>query len=87
MITLRRHFYIFHLILYNDYLFLKECYTELGEKYKKIKEEHKNSTKALKEYQSQILEFQKAKNAINDMFKQFKEKIGNKINLTNSKKI
>ena len=72
---------------FNDYLFLKECYTELGEKYKKIKEEHKNSTKALKEYQSQILEFQKAKNAINDMFKQFKEKIGNKINLTNSKKI
>ena len=72
---------------FNDYLFLKECYTELGEKYKKIKEEHKNAIKTLKEYQSQILEFQNAKNAINDMFKQIKEKMGNKISLINSKKI
>ena len=72
---------------FSEYLFLKECYTELGEKYKKIKEDHKNATKTLKEYQSQILEFQKAKNSINDMFKQFKEKMGNKISLINSKKI
>ena len=72
---------------FGEYLFLKECYTELGEKYKKIKEDHKIVIKTLKEYQSQIKEFKKTKNSINDMFKQLKEKIGNKINLNNNKKV
>ena len=72
---------------FSEYLFLKECYKELGEKYKKTKEDHKKVIKTLKEYQSQIKEFKKTKNAINDMFKQLKEKIGNKINSNNNKKI
>ena len=75
---------------FNDYILLKDSFIELGEKYKKLKEDNKNMTKTIKEYKTQISEFQKTKNSITDLFKQIKEKMNkpnNKTEINETKKL
>ena len=55
---------------YNDYLYLKNSYIEMGEKYKKLKEENLSNLSMLKEYESQINEFQQTKENILKMFQE-----------------
>ena len=63
------------IVLYEDYLQLKNAYINLKEKNDKLKEEKQKLESLLKKYQSNISDYKTSNNTINLLFKKFEKKI------------